>query len=256
MDGGKAGETIKDNIRKDDERKYGHTNGPHWKHVIKSFKDTSRPGDSSLSSATMNSTWLRREKDPKRFIMDTLQEEAKKISDEFHTRIDEVFGVGGTLEVPDPDLTGPWNEASKKSKTLPIVAVRNALQHDLGLIAVHVQDVLFKSPRIDTKWPIEKRQDTLRAISLEFASKPLPQEMHTGMSADEIATLKASYAYFADCTKCATSSSLDKVGWSRFPFNVAMRQLREIKARAVGKTSTTTAGFYERFKVDGYGKKR
>jgi len=89
-----------------------------------------------------------------------------------------------------------------------------------------------------TDLPIELRQDVLRASAKEFASKPRPEDVL--FSEEEIARLRASYAYLLD-------SQQEKKGWSRFPWDVSMRELCAIKARALGPTKTVTENFYARY---------
>jgi len=62
------------------------------------------------------------------------------------------------------------------------------------------------------------------------------------MSEEEIARLRASYAYVYDSKQHERGA-----GWSRFPWDVAMRELCAIKAQAVGRTKTVSEDFYARF---------
>ncbi|TRM60307.1 RNA dependent RNA polymerase-domain-containing protein [Schizophyllum amplum] len=65
-----------------------------------------------------------------------------------------------------------------------------------------------------------------------------------------IRRLAASYAYVHDWKeKRPFANSIVGDGWSRFPWNVAFRELCHIKADAVGYSKTVMMSFYERFKL-------
>lgn len=91
-----------------------------------------------------------------------------------------------------------------------------------------------------TTWSIETRQDQLRRMSREFVSGP-PEEQTLVFSAEEVARLRASYAYVYDWA-C-------KPGGSRFPWNVAMRELGEIKLRARKDFKPISQDFYEKMSM-------
>ncbi|KAI0706226.1 RNA dependent RNA polymerase-domain-containing protein [Cytidiella melzeri] len=96
-----------------------------------------------------------------------------------------------------------------------------------------------KSSNTFTDMDIRKRQDILRSLSLSFATDPDPRPFCSVRSANEIARLKASYAYIVGCEKRKY----------RFPFDVAYRQLCAIKAQAVsnGREKSVASTSYETF---------
>lgn len=149
---------------------------------------------------------------------------------------------------PDPHLTQPWHDAiAHAERGSPDVV--QAKQMDLSLIIDHVQRIFAEhQSTVQTKnftsLPIERRQDTLRALSKKFSDSPMIDEMNTIMDQATISRLRASYAYVYDAQQRA-----GRGGWSRFPWNVAMRELCHIKASALGPFKTVTGGFYERFKL-------
>jgi RNA-dependent RNA polymerase len=86
---------------------------------------------------------------------------------------------------------------------------------------------------------IETRQDFLRRMSREFVSGPPAGEVYV-FSQEEVARLRASYAYLYDWTK---------QGGSRFPWNVAFNELGEIKLRAQKDFKPISRDFYERMSI-------
>jgi RNA-dependent RNA polymerase len=91
-----------------------------------------------------------------------------------------------------------------------------------------------------TNRSIETRQDQLRRISREFVGGP-PTEQTLVFSAEEVARLRASYAYVYDWGR--------KPYGSRFPWNVAMRELGEIKLRARKDFKPISQDFYEKMSM-------
>jgi RNA-dependent RNA polymerase len=85
---------------------------------------------------------------------------------------------------------------------------------------------------------IETRQDFLRRMSREFVSGPPAGEVFV-LSQEEVARLRASYAYLYDWTK----------GGSRFPWNVAFNELGEIKLRAQKDFKPISWDFYEKMSI-------
>lgn len=142
--------------------------------------------------------------------------------------------------IKDKNLAAPWEEAERKA------AGSEIMRQDLERIRRHVHSmrVMWDANRQkekDTKFTdlsIETRQDILRKISREFASGPDEAGMH--MLHDQILQLKASYAYIYDY-------EVTEKKCSRFPWDVTMRQLTEIKAKSLGSSRTVFADFYENF---------
>ena len=96
-----------------------------------------------------------------------------------------------------------------------------------------------------TNWSIVDRQDILRRSSKFFQEHPAPEEMEIYTDPEEIARLRASYAYLYDLEM----HKYKEPKWSRFPFDVAARELCAIKAHALGASKTVTRGFYEKYKL-------
>ncbi|KAF7292396.1 RNA-dependent RNA polymerase [Mycena chlorophos] len=177
--------------------------------------------------------------------------------------------------VVDSELTAPWLEfqaqetlriTAQKAENVKIQAVAEYAQNneelkeiaqelldklekgvtsDLDLIREHVKEVYVahqkKIGRSFTKMKIERRQDILRELSRQFAegTKKL------SMSADQGLKLMASYAYFYDCDQRKGRSP----GWSRFPWDVAFRELCLIKTRATKTMKPVASGFYNLFQM-------
>jgi hypothetical protein len=76
-------------------------------------------------------------------------------------------------------------------------------------------------------------------MSREFVSGPPAGEVYV-FSQEEVARLRASYAYLYDWTK---------QGGSRFPWNVAFNELGEIKLRAQKDFKPISRDFYERMSI-------
>lgn len=179
------------------------------------------------------------------FVMDIIQGYAKKQGDIQLSKVEKKMKAC-SLFVADEELTAPWNEAR-------VIAERsqNRDRHeDLNAIKMHVQSVYKKHDDqvrrgfAFTDLPIEVRQDELRALSKEFAAKPSPEDLvtTTGM---EAAMIKASYAYLYDSEQRAGAGTK----WTRFPWNMAMRELCAIKARAGGRWKALNGDFYERMMI-------
>jgi RNA-dependent RNA polymerase len=88
---------------------------------------------------------------------------------------------------------------------------------------------------------IETRQDCLRRVSREFVGGPPAEETLVFSSKEEVARLRASYAYLYDWTNHG--------GGSRFPWNVAFDELGEIKLRARKDFKPISRDFYENMSI-------
>jgi hypothetical protein len=91
-----------------------------------------------------------------------------------------------------------------------------------------------------TRRSIETRQDCLRRMSREFVGGPPPAETVV-FSREDVARLRASYAYVYDWTK--------RPGGTRFPWNVAMRELGHIKLTARKDFKPISQDFYEKMSM-------
>ncbi|KAH9077904.1 hypothetical protein EDB83DRAFT_2514608 [Lactarius deliciosus] len=178
-------------------------------------------------------------------------------------RIDAQFGA--LPRIKDTDLVAPWQDAEASAQELlsrPEPHAQNvgrAQQDALDALKRHVVQVYELSVKLMKPGPagttpagekgkkkagftgrsIELRQDQLRQLSREFAGGPDREVTAAGlMSEDEVARLRASYAYVYDWGR--------KSGGSRFPWNVAMRELGAIKLRARRDLKPISQDFYEK----------
>lgn len=238
LDGSKTGLKIRPDTLREDERAYNSTLGPAWK----------KPKDKTKKVSNFtNWTYLKRGSNSfihGEFIMDTLtfacdQEETRAMR-----IMDTKFDLPSTRS-QDPQLTRPWYDAQKMaSQGLPEIVTCKKM--DLDAIASHVENMFEHHRNLVvqnfTQKRIETRQDILRSLSKKFASAPHRADLKTIMDDASISRLRASYAYIYD-------AKMKSSGWSRFPWNMAMRELCHIKASAVGPHKTVSCGFYERFKL-------
>ena len=159
---------------------------------------------------------------------------------------------------PDLDLIQAWNEAEEWAARESPGVNTETKKADLDIIATHVRSVYRehsklmspKTPNFDvpgasfSSLPIEVRQDGMRSISRKFTNFPQVYDLQTIPDQATIARLRASYAFKYDAEQTAR-----KGDWSRFPWNVAMRELCAIKATKLGPSKTVTNNFYEKFRI-------
>ncbi|KII91170.1 hypothetical protein PLICRDRAFT_696285 [Plicaturopsis crispa FD-325 SS-3] len=175
-----------------------------------------------------------------RFVMDTIRTEAIKEGAAQTARVQaQCAKANGLL---DDVLVAPWREAEDIARRMS-EAHNDLGERALSAIRSHVERVYEEhgrrvKERAFTSKHIIIRQDILRSLSQEFASKPTVDDLFMGRA--QIARYRASYAYLYDFK---TSSK----GWSRFPWDVAMRDLTAIKADAEGNSKTITERFHARF---------
>ncbi|KAG5644364.1 hypothetical protein DXG03_008661 [Asterophora parasitica] len=243
LDAPKTGLKIKNGTYMVDMATYGATRGPMWKdkkpskvksewHYVKNEPYTKRGPDSEFISGP--------------FVMDVLDNQARKEKDRMLQILEEIFKP--LEDMTDQDLIRPWMDAVESAKQGSPDLVR-AKQKDLLTIAQHVE-TMYEVHRKDVKhsfttWAIERRQDTLRGHSQRFATFPTLKDMEVIMDAGSISRLRASYAYVYDLEQRRSFQQK----WSRFPWDVALRDLCEIKAHSLGPSKTVTNSFYERFRL-------
>jgi RNA-dependent RNA polymerase len=250
LDGAKTGWKVKNETLMGDRRHYLQSLGPKWKAKKQTFTHAN----------TGNLVYLTRSKTSifvqGAFIMDVLLDAALKEKEQLLGELEKLF-TGFPLE-PDSDLIRPWNEAQRwAAKEAPGVDTETK-QDDLDIIATHVrnvygkhrEDMKSKKPKSSvpgvpfSNLPIEVRQDCMRSISRAFTTFPQVDDLQTIPDQATIARLRASYAFKYDAEQNAR-----KGGWSRFPWNVAMRELCTIKATTLGPSKTVTNNFYEKFRI-------
>jgi hypothetical protein len=90
--------------------------------------------------------------------------------------------------------------------------------------------------------PQEDQQDALRKLSKDFHCKPSLEGLDPFISQEELSKLRASCAYDLDMQETQGRGS-------RFPFNMAMRELCLIKCKSNGNWKPVLSDFYERFSL-------
>ncbi|KAF9495388.1 hypothetical protein BDN71DRAFT_1589707 [Pleurotus eryngii] len=196
------------------------------------------------------------------FIMDTIYNQAKEEGRLVQQRIEQAFAALPKEHVVDLDLQQPWKQAEALGKQMTSRGYAERAE-DLEKIKRHVETMYGEhrkqvKPKKEgedfTGIPIEARQDTLRSLSRQFASFPSSADLPSFVAAEqpttsifsneEVALIKASYAYIFDHQENSA-----RKGWTRFPWDVAMRDLCHIKARALGPHKTISEDFHARFQV-------
>ncbi|KAK0468272.1 RNA dependent RNA polymerase-domain-containing protein [Desarmillaria tabescens] len=248
LDGAKTGLKVSPHVLSRD-RKENAQKILEWKEFSKDPKEVSADETNAARAKPLAG---------KKFVMDAIQGYAKKQGEIQLSKVEQKMKACSAFVV-DEELTAPWKEAYEVAKR-PQSGDR---LRDLDAIKKHVQNVYQKhrtqlnnihgrknvhaSPKKGaafTDLPIEVRQDELRALSQEFAAKPLPEEL-VATTSTEATIIKASYAYLYDVEQRASAGTK----WTRFPWNVAMRELCAIKTRATGRGKPLNGDFYERMMI-------
>lgn len=241
LDASKSGKRLLSGKLSDDAKKYGST--PRWKEDPKETAKKTLANWTNIIDYPQRCGKLKHQA----FIMDAMREAAKDERELRFRQVDDIFNTPGRPSA-DPDLVAPWSQAKLRADRLFEKTRCDRMQRELELIQNHVYcihkaykaaiaDASAKGGSTFTDLSIETRQDVLRTSAKNFAASPRPEDILT-MSEAEIASLRASYAYLHDSKQAM---------WSRFPWDVAMRELCHIKARAIGPTKTVTTQFYERY---------
>jgi len=252
LDGIKTGMSVLPEVLRRDTSKY-QKRPPLWKETDED-KDKFQRTSSNEKNVTR----------PDRlgcFIMDDLHKQAHIEGETRLKQLEEFFNTNWFRKLDD-DLAAPWNNAMELAELKKKDLKETSMAEALGLIKKHVETV-YDEHRIElsspkkaskaspkksgagasfTNLPIEVRQDTIRQLSKKFVSFPKPRNVY--MLEEEVARLRASYAYIYDHTKRCGN-------YTRFPFDVAMRELCAIKARAIGNGvfKTVAGDFYEHFNL-------
>lgn len=248
LDAPKTGWRIRPKTLSADAKDYSHGSSPQWRAMEKDKKKSNKSMGNKSNAPYLkrdySSPWVQG-----RFIMDVLRNGAIKERDHLLTEMQELFKP---LESePDADLIRPWADAEAWAERGEPTFVRKK-RFDLSRIAEHVKVIYnrhkdhLKNGAQFTDLPIEVRQDKLRSISKAFVSGPQIEDLETIPDAAMLARYRASYAYKYDAER---NSRFEAPGWSRFPWNVAFRELCLIKASALGPYKPVTSNFYERFKL-------
>lgn len=203
------------------------------------------------------------------FVMDKLHSLLTKTKSAELSKLEEMFKPFERI-VRDEHLAKPWNDASEQAAELLKVG-EGRMQRELDAIKEHVEETYNMAneemasralkeqrslkgktslnPKTFTDLPIEVRQDVLRKISCRFYSEPQGLQCLTPklLAPKTVHRLKASYAYLYDHKPKADEGRKA----TRFPFNVAMRELCEIKAAALGCSKTVADEFYRCMTIGG-----
>lgn len=173
----------------------------------------------------------------------------------------------------DKHLTAPWEEAVARAEQVTAARGDTWMQKELDAIREHVCAVYAQhalrvkgmhasrtshgrsrssSSRRKSKGgasftdrPIEQRQDIFRELSKMFEDGPAALPDGSALLCFDkpaIRRLRASYAYILDRDRSWG-------GWSRFPWDVAMRTLCEIKVEALGGGKTLREEFYYKMTI-------
>lgn len=227
LDGAKSGLTVLPEIMKRDTKRY-QKRCPEWKEI----GEETRP--------EINEINVQRPRGMKEFVMDAILTHARNHRDTKLKQVDTAFAE--THGLRDPSLMKPWHGAQARARRVKDsnddVAMK--MEAELSRIQEHVEKMREEYKRRIrfnfTSKKIEERQDILRSLARSFAAAP-DLDSFLFFSSEEVARLRASYAYIHDLAR----------GPTQFPWDVAMRELGTIKARSLGPSKTVTLGFYERF---------
>ncbi|KAL1731817.1 RNA dependent RNA polymerase-domain-containing protein [Schizophyllum commune] len=250
MDAAKTGHRITEAAWNGDRNAYKHGVGPRHRELEKSRRrEDNKP--TNLQKAYLVREFDRTQKyhrGNRTEVMDELVGVANEVHSALMKTMDKKFkelSLGNIQQniPPDMDLAKPWLEATTRASTV------GPLAHDLAMIEDHVRKVYNTKGHVKTEKRIEERQDQLRLLSKTFVSGPPLQEMRVIFEESYIRRLAASCAYVHDWREQANRKNVVGDGCTRFPWNVAFRELCHIKAAAVGPSKTVTTTFYEHFKL-------
>ncbi|KAF9812816.1 hypothetical protein IEO21_05963 [Rhodonia placenta] len=229
LDGSKTGVMVAQAAYESHRKQYAHR-PPVW-------KETDEERERLLRAFT-NDANLQRERRLGPFVMDEIYKQVNKESNKQLRHVEEVL----TAKVAqlDEQLAAPWREAVTRVTLLAKRGNPDA-EAELQAICSHVEQEgrgvagPNGNPNAKTKsgftgLPIEKRQDKLRELSKEFHAAQAEPLLY--FSEADLRRVRASFAFVFD-----HETSRDH--WSRFPWDVAMRTLCEIKAGALGLSKTT-----------------
>jgi len=227
LDGAKSGLTILPEVMKRDTNRY-QKRAPEWKEIGE---------ETRLETNEINA---QRPRGMNEFVMDAILNHARIHRDAKLKLVDSAFAFYHGLR--DLSLMKPWQDAELRAKRVKHSSGDAAMKMEAELFTIrkHIEKMreeYTKNIRFNfTGKKIERRQDILRSLARDFAAVPDPSSF-LFFSSEEVARLKASYAYIHDLAHKS----------SQFPWDVAMRELGTIKARSLGPSKTVALGFYERF---------
>ncbi|KXN89661.1 putative RNA-dependent RNA polymerase SHL2 [Leucoagaricus sp. SymC.cos] len=229
LDGRKTGKIIRDEVLRQHQKEFGMKK-LNWKESLRKKSEGELAPQSNVNPT----------RNPK-FIMERLVNFGKHLEE---TKLAELERKKQSFSNDlDHQLLAPLVEVDdmiKRNRKTGENAAADYLKKDLDLIRAHVEAMHHehreqirqaslqynekkRSNSVGagfTNLPIQKRQDILRRLSKKFHSEP-PREQFTIMSEVMVDRVKAAYAYFFDSKEAQPS---------RFPWNVAFRDLCSIKA--------------------------
>ncbi|KIO08385.1 hypothetical protein M404DRAFT_997314 [Pisolithus tinctorius Marx 270] len=226
LDSAKSGLTVLPEVLQRDTHKY-QKRAPSWKET-----------DEEATLHEQNELNVSRPHTLPEFIMDAITREARCYG---NIKLSKVQSVVPEATFKDTALLKPWDDAKERVARMRLLDQDHAARMDLELsrIQAHVEEI-FPEYKVKvrsggfTMHKIERRQDILRGLTRQFARNPAPECLC--FSEDELAHLKASYAY-----------KIDPEG--KFPFCVAMRDMGYIKARSRGPSKAVSHAFYDKFTI-------
>ncbi|KAG2159731.1 RNA dependent RNA polymerase-domain-containing protein [Suillus bovinus] len=226
LDGAKSGLTVLPEVMKSDTKLY-HKRSPEWKECGEVIPET-------------NEINAQRPRGMAEFVMDAIMSHARNHRDLKLQQVDSAFSKHHCHR--DSSLEKPWQDAQSRVRRVKDSNEHAALtmEMELSKIREHVEKMREEHRknvrRSFTGLKIERRQDVLRSLARDFSAAP-DVSSFLFFSSEEVARLKASYAYVQESQNTA----------GQFPWDVAMRELGMIKARSLGPSKTVALGFYERF---------
>ena len=211
MDSSKTGLSVLPEVLKQETRWKGPT--PFWKLTAEEKSKISEDEADILCRRTCGG---------KPFIMDTLAREATKAGKRKLEEVEKLFAIQKQDGISDVHLEQPWLNAHKIAHRCLEEENITRMNRDLTKIMDHVKSIyeLYKIV-VGKEQSLHARQEKIRQLSREFASKPPPEELM--MDKRDISRVKASFAYFYDSTQSTKSR------YSLFPWDMAMRELCHIK---------------------------
>ncbi|KAH9838676.1 RNA dependent RNA polymerase-domain-containing protein [Rhodofomes roseus] len=205
------------------------------------------------------------------FTLELLHRELQKQCNTLDKSLDTIFPEKepGTTVPLDEHLAAPWQDTVTRAQKIATTRGDTWMQTELDAIATHVAVVYTqhmakvksmhgqrqsrsranskksKGGASFTDLPIEQRQDIFRELSRMFEDGPATLPDGSALLCFDkpaIRRLRASYAYILDRDR-------SRGGWSRFPWDVAMRTLCEIKVEALGGGKTLMEEFYYKMTI-------
>lgn len=239
LDGAKTGLKVSPHVLSKDRKEYAQK-VLQWKEFSKNLKEVTTDETNAARARPLVGT---------KFVMDIIQDYAKKQGEIQLSKVEQKMNACSVF-IADKELTAPWDAAwsiANRSQNEDRLKDLNAIKtHVQGVYQKHRSQVTSvhgrKKGAAFTDLPIEIRQDELRALSKEFAAKPSPL---AAVTEAEAAMIKASYAYLYDVEQRARAGTK----WTRFPWDMAIRELCAIKARAGGSWKALNGEFYERMMI-------